>query len=223
MEFKYPIVTIVMGLLAVPLVPAVSWAGTGEPDDQLWTELRVIGPLASNTTITGIGQLRLSETLSNPIFTALGADVNYRYGEWTVSLGYRHQVTGNRQGEDINVTQVALVMGTWARRFGRSTVAVRTRIENTITASSNPWRARLRLEYRWATQSWGLVSYLYSSDEVFYRFDTDEFWRNRFQAGCNLVFNKHTALQVYYQRQDSTHQSPGAINALGLLAVISFD
>jgi len=217
---KHPTVMIVMALLAVP---AVSWAGTGEPDDQLWTELDVVAPLASNTTITGIGQLRLSETLSNPILTALGADVNYKYGEWTVSVGYRHQVTGNREGEDINVTQVALVMGTWARRFGRSTIAVRTRVENTITASGNPWRARLRLEYRWATEDWGLVSYLYSSDEVFYRFDKDEFWRNRFQAGCNLTFSKHTDLKLYYQRQDSRHQTPAAITALGLLAVVTFE
>ena len=211
---------IVMALLAAP---AVSWGGTGEPDDQLWTELDVIAPLASNTTITGIGQLRLSETLSNPVLTALGADVNYKYDEWTVSVGYRHQVTGNREGEDVNITQVALVMATWARRFGRGTIAIRTRVENTITASSNPWRARLRLEYRWATEGWGLVSYLYGSDEVFYRFDKDEFWRNRFQAGSNLTFSKHTDLKLYYQRQDSRHQTPAAINALGVLAVVTFD
>jgi hypothetical protein len=217
---KHPKVMVVMLFLAAP---AVSWAGTGEPDDQLWTELDVVAPVASNTTVTGIGQLRLSETLSNPIFTALGADVNYKYGEWTFSLGYRHQVTGNREGEDTNVTQVALAMGTWARRFGRNTIAVRTRVENTITASSNPWRARLRLEYRWATETWGVVSYLYSSDEVFYRFDKDEFWRNRFQAGCNLTLSKHTDLKVYYQRQDSRHQTPAAINALGLLAVVNFE
>jgi hypothetical protein len=217
-DLKHPTVMIVVALLAAP---AVGWAGTGEPDNQLWTELDVVAPLASNTTITGLGQVRLSESLSNPTLTALGADVNHKSGEWTVSLGYRHQVTGNRQGEDVNITQLALLMGTWARSFGRSTIAVRTRVENTITASSNPWRARLRLEYRWATEDWGLVSYLYSSDEVFYRFDKDEFWRNRFQAGCNLVFNKHTDLKLYYQRQDSRHQTPGAINALGVLAVVS--
>ena len=216
---KHPTVMMAMALLASP---AMCWAGTGEPDDQLWTELDVVAPLASNTTITGIGQLRLSGTLSNPILTALGADVNYKYDGWTFSLGYRHQVTGNRQGEDINITQVALAMGTWARRFGRSTIAIRTRVENTITAS-NPWRARLRLEYRWATEDWGPVSYLYSSDEVFYRFDKDEFWRNRFQAGCNLTFSKHTDLKLYYQRQDSRHQTPGAINALGVLAVVTFE
>jgi len=216
---KYPTV---MTLLALLVAPAVSWAGTGEPDDQLWTELDVVARLASNTTITAIGQLRLSETLSNPVFTALGADVNYKYGQWTVSVGYRHQVTGNREGEDINVTQAALVMATWARRFGRSTIAVRTRVENTITASSDPWRARLRLEYRWATEDWGLLSYLYGSDEVFYRFDKDEFWRNRFQAGCNLTFSKHTDLKLYYQRQDSRHQTPGAINAVGVIAVVTF-
>jgi hypothetical protein len=209
-----------MALLAAP---AGSWAGTGEPDDQLWTELDVVAPLASNTTITAIGQVRLSESLSNPVFTALGADVNYKLGEWTVSLGYRHQVTGNREGEDVNVTQVALLMGTWARRFGRSTIALRTRVENTITASGNPWRARFRAEYRWATDDWGLMSYLYTSDEVFYRFDKDEFWRNRFQAGCNLTLSKHTDLKLYYQRQDSKHQTPGAINALGVLAVLSFE
>jgi hypothetical protein len=217
---KHPTVMMAMALLASP---AMCWSGTGEPDDQLWTELDVVAPLASNTTITGIGQLRLSETLSNPILTTLGADVNYKYGEWTFSLGYRHQVTGNREGEDINVTQVALVMGTWARRFGRSTIAIRTRVENTITASSNPWRARLRLEYRWATEDWGLVSYFYSSDEVFYRFDKDEFWRNRFQAGCNLTFSKHVDLKLYYQRQDSRNQTPAAINALGVLAEVTFE
>jgi hypothetical protein len=217
---KHPILPAAMALLAVA---TVSRAGTGEPDDQLWTELNVTAPIASNTTLTGIGQLRLSETLENPIFSALGADVNYKYGEWTFSIGYRHQVTGNHEGEDINVTQVALAMGTWARRFGRNTIQVRTRVENTITASSNPWRARLRLEYRWATEGWGPVSYLYSSDEVFYRFDKDEFWRNRFQAGFNLMFNKHAGVKLYYQRQDSLHQTPAAINALGVLAEITFE
>jgi Protein of unknown function (DUF2490) len=220
MRLKHPTLLILTGLLAAP---AASQGGTGEPDKQLWTELDVVAPLASNTTITGIGQVRLSATLSNPILTALGGDVNYRRGEWTLSLGYRHQVTGNREGEDINVTQYALMMGTWARRFGRSTIAVRTRVENTITASGNPWRARFRVEYRWATVGWGLVSYLFGNDEVFYRFSDDEFWRNRLQAGCNLVFSKHMDMKVYYQRQDSEHQTPGAINALGVLAAYTFE
>jgi hypothetical protein len=217
---KHPTVLMIMVLLAAS---GASRAGTGEPDTQLWTELDVVAPLASDITITGIGQLRLSETISNPILTAAGADLNYKYREWLLSVGYRHQVTGNREGEDVNVTQLALVMGTWARRFGRSTIALRTRVENTITASGNPWRARFRAEYRWATEDWGLMSYLYTSDEVFYRFDKDEFWRNRFQAGCNLTFSKHTDLKLYYQRQDSKHQTPGAINALGVLAAFTFE
>ena len=67
------------------------------------------------------------------------------------------------------------------------------------------------------------MSYLYSSDEVFYRFGDDEFWRNRFQAGCNRVFSRHAGLQLYYQRQDSRHQTPGAIDALGVLRWLRFD
>jgi Protein of unknown function (DUF2490) len=204
-------------------VPTAAWAGTGAPDDQLWTELDVIAPVATNTTLTGIGQLRLSESLPNPILTALGADLNYKTGEWTLTLGYRHQLTGDRQGEEINVTQVLRLSATWARRFGRSTIAVRTLLEDTLTASSNPWRLRLRGEYRWATEDWGPISYLYSNDEVFYQFSDDEFWRNRFQAGLNLRCGKRTSLRLYYQRQDSKNQTPGAINALGVLAAIDFD
>jgi hypothetical protein len=73
---KHLTASILMALLAAP---AASRAGTGEPDDQLWTELDVVAPIATNTTITGINQLRLSESLSNPTLTALGADLNYRH------------------------------------------------------------------------------------------------------------------------------------------------
>jgi Protein of unknown function (DUF2490) len=210
-------------LVALMAAPVASWAGTGVPDDQLWGELDVTAPLTATTSITGIGQLRLSETLPNPTLTAMGADVNFKDGEWTFSLGYRHQLTGNRQGEDVNVTQAALLMGTWARRFGRSTIDLRTRVEHTISTPGNPWRARFRAEYRCATSGWGLVSYLYSNDEVFYQFSNDEFWRNRFQAGGNLTFGAHTDVRLYYQRQDSRHQTPGAINALGVLVAVSFE
>ena len=213
-------------LLVLTLSAAVATAaraGTGVPDDQLWTELDVIAPLATNTTITGVAQLRLSETLPNPILTALGADLNYKLGEWTLGIGYRHEVTGNRQGEEPNITQVLRLPATWARRFGRSTVAIRTMVQDTLTASSNPWRMRLRAEYRWATETWGPIAYLYANDEVFYQFSDDEFYRNRFQAGLNLRFGERTSLRVYYQRQDSKNQTPGAINALGLLAAYDFD
>ena len=193
------------------------------PDEQLWTELDVIAPVTDKTTITGIAQLRLSESLPNPILTALGADLNYKTGEWTLGIGYRHEVTGNRQGEEPDITQVVRLPVTWARRFGRSTVAIRVMPQSTLTASSNPWRLRIRAEYRWATQGWGPISYLYSSDEVFYQFSDNELFRNRFQAGLNLRCGERTSLRLYYQRQDSNNQTPGAINALGVLAAIDLD
>jgi len=199
------------------------WAGTGVPDEQLWTELDVSGPLGTDNTITGVAQLRLSESLANPTFTALGVDLDHKSGEWTLGIGYRHQVTGDRQGEDINITQVLRANATWKHRFGRSTIAVRTRVENTLTASGNPWRVRVRPEYRWATPDWGSVSYLFVNNEVYYQFSNDEFFRNRFQAGANLVLGERTELVVYYQRQDSKQQTPGAINALGLTMKVSLE
>ncbi len=179
--------------------------------------------LWNSYTLTGVAQLRLSDSLSNPTFTAGGLDLDRKTGDWTLGIGYRHQVTGNRQGEDVNITQVLRLNATWQFRSGRNTFAIRTRVENTLTASGNPWRVRLRPEYRWSPYDWGMVSYLYANDEVFYRFSDDEFFRNRFQSGMNLAFGKRTALKVYYQRQDTNGQTPGAINALGLTMDISLD
>lgn len=200
-----------------------AFAGTGVPDDQLWSELDVSAPLGADNTITGVAQLRLSESLSNPTYTAGGLDLDHRSGAWTFGVGYRHQVTGNRQGEDINITQVLRLNATWRHRSGRNTFDFRTRVENTLTAAGNPWRVRVRPEYRCATPDWGMVSYLYANDEVFYRFSDDQFFRNRFQAGLDLALSKRTALKVYYQRQDTHGQTPGAINALGLTMDISLD
>jgi hypothetical protein len=58
---------------------------------------------------------------------------------------------------------------------------------------------------------------------VFYKFENDEWFRNRFQAGANLKLTRRTELKVYYQRQDETVGHPGQINALGLLAVMNFE
>jgi hypothetical protein len=211
----------VAGLLAV--AAATSQAGTGVPDSQLWTEMDVAVPLSERLTITAIGQLRLSETLPNPSQTASGLDLSYKEGEWTFTAGYRHQLTGDRIEENPNVSQVALGAATYAHRFGRNTVAVRLRLEDTITASSNPWRARLRAEYRRATEGIGSVSYWFVNDEVFYQFSDSEFFRNRAQAGVNLQLHRAVGLRVYFQRQDTRNATPGAINALGLLLAYRFD
>jgi hypothetical protein len=214
--------------IAALSAPADSWAGTGVPDTQLWTELDVTGPLATNTTITGIGQLRLSESLSNPTLTTLGADLNYKAGVWTLSAGYRHELTPERpeeniEGRNVKVTQVALLMAKYAKRFGRSTLAFRFRFDDTINATSNPYRVRFRAEYRWATAGVPWMSYLFASDEVFYGLQDQGWYRNRFRTGANLILSKRTTLDVFYQRQDSNNSTPGAINALGLTAAVNFD
>jgi len=216
-----------VGIATLGVAPG-SWAVTGVPDAQLCTELDVTGPLTTNTTITGIGQLRLSESLSNPTLTALGAELNYKLGTWTLSAGYRHEVTPERPAEDIEgrevkVTQVALLMAKYAKRFGRSTLAFRFRFDDTINATSNPYRLRIRAEYRWATEEIAWMSYIFASDEVFYGLQDQGWYRNRFRIGANLILTKRTRLDVFYQRQDSNNSTPGAINALGLTAAVNFD
>lgn len=209
-------------------VASGSWAGTGEPDAQLWTELDVTGPLTTNTTITGIGRLRFSESLPNPTLSSLGVDLNYKVGSWTLSAGYRHELTPERpeenvDGRNVEITQVALLMAKYAKSFGRSALVFRFRLDDTINATSNPYRARIRAEYRWAPEQIRWMSYVFVNDEVFYEFQDQEWFRNRFRAGANLILSKRTTLDVFYQRQDSNNSTPGAINALGLTAAINFD
>jgi len=203
-------------------------AATGAPDTQLWTELDVTGNLATNTTITGIARVRLSESLPNPTLASPGVDLNYKAGEWTLSAGYRYDATAEHEpetvgGKTVKISQVALLMGRRAWQFGRNTLAVRLRMDDTINASSNPYRARIRLEYRWATEGLRWVSYLFTNDEVFYEFQDQKWFRNRFRAGANLKLSERTDLDVFYQRQDSNNSTPGAINALGLTASVSFE
>jgi hypothetical protein len=207
--------------------PFAAWAGTGEPDTQLWNELDVTGPLATNTTITGIAKLRFSESLPNPSLTALEADLNHKVGSWWLSFGYRYDATPERDEEvvdhkTIKTSQSLKLYGSRAWRFGRNTLALRLRLDSTLDASSNPYRARIRLEYRWATEGISWMSYLFANDEVFYEFQDQEWYRNRFRAGANLVLSERTDLQVFYQRQDSNNSTPGAINALGLTLDVTF-
>jgi hypothetical protein len=158
----------------------------------------------------------VSESLANPTLTALGVDFNYKHDDLTFSAGYRHQVTGHRT-DDPKVTQLGLLMATYAPRLGRHTIAIRGRLEDTVHANSNPYRLRLRAEYRYAIEAWGPVSYLFANDEVFYQFSNDEAYRNRFQAGASLKIGKRASLLVYYQRQDDKLNNPGALNVLGLI------
>ena len=207
--------------------PLAVWAGTGVPDTQLWTELDVTGPLTTNTTITGVARVRLSESLPNPTLASPGVDLNYEAGEWTVSAGYRYDATAQREpetvdGKSVKIRQVALLMGKRGWRFGRNTLALRLRFDDIISASSNPYRARVRLEYRWATEGLRWVSYLFTNDEVFYEFQDQKWFRNRFRAGANLKLTERTDLDAFYQRQDSNNSTPGAINALGLTLEVTF-
>jgi hypothetical protein len=213
--------------LAALTLPFAAWSGTGEPDTQLWTELDVTGPLTTNVTITGIARLRFSESLPNPTLASPGVDLNYKAGEWTLSAGYRYDATAQREpetvdGKSVKISQVALLMGKRAWRFGRNTLAVRLRLDDTINASSNPYRARFRGEYRWATEGIRWMSYVFANDEVFYEFQDEKWFRNRFRVGANLILTERTDLEVFYQRQDSNNSTPGAINALGLTFDVTF-
>jgi hypothetical protein len=47
-------------------------------------------------------------------------------------------------------------MPTYSGQIGPGTLAIRCRVDNTITSSSNPWRLRLRAEYQWSIEDLGV-------------------------------------------------------------------
>lgn len=215
--------TLPFALLTLVLaLPARVQAGTGVPDDQWWSELDLGGNLDRRFSLTGIMQLRLSATLENPSLTASGLDFNYKHDDWTLGLGYRHQVTGNRVRSNPNVTQEALFVASYMHRFGQNTLSIRSRFENTITASSNPWRERLRGEYRRGLREAWRFSYLFINDEGFYQFSNNQWFRNRLEVGTDVTLTRAADMRLYYMRQDSRNSTPGAINALGITFAVQF-
>jgi hypothetical protein len=73
------------------VMTVMSWAGTGEPDDQLWTELDGGRPPRLEHHDYRNWSTVPERDPVQPDLHCSGRDVNYKYGEWTVSLGYRHQ------------------------------------------------------------------------------------------------------------------------------------
>ncbi len=214
--------------VAAFLAPPAAGGSSSDTDTQLWTELDVTAPLASHTTITGIARLRFSETLANPVLASPGADVNYQLGRWTLSAGYRYDATAQREpetvgGKSVKISQTALLTGKRSWRFGRNTLGLRLRLDDTLNASSNPYRARVRVEYRWATEGLRWVSYLFTNDEAFYEFQDQQWFRNRFKAGLNLTLTPRTDLQIYYLHQHSDNSTPATIDGLGLTCDVTFE
>jgi hypothetical protein len=213
------VVTIFGAVLALPVS---ALAAAPSPNAQIWSEADFIGSLGKSTTLTGITIGRFGESVPNPTLTAAGLQLDHKIGHWTLGASYRHQVVRHSTGGP-SISQLAIAMATYADTFGRSTIAIRARVDNTLHSSGNPWRFRIRGEYRWATPKAGQVSYLFINDEFFYQGSASEWSRTRTQAGMNLKFGRRTDLLLYYQYQYDKLSSPAAINALGLTLKVNLE
>jgi len=211
-----------IGLLAAAALAApLARSAVPDPDAQLWSEADLIGALAKNTTLTGIVIGRFGQELPNPTLTALGLDLSQRVGHWTFEAGFRHQAVAHSTGGP-SISGLAIAVVTYSRTFARSTIAIRSRADNTLHSSGNPWRFRIRGEYRWATPTAGPISYLFINDEEFYQGSASEWSRNRAQAGMNFVLGERSDLLVYYQWQSDRLSTPSHIHALGLTLHVHF-
>jgi len=212
-----------IGLLAAAVLAAApAVASVPDPDAQLWTEADLIGALATNTALTGILIGRFGRDLPNPTLTALGVDLSQRVGDWTFEAGLRHQAVAHSTGGP-SISGLAIAVVTYSRTFVRSTIAIRSRIDNTLHSSGNPWRFRIRGEYRWALPTAGPISYVFINDEALYQGSAREWFRNRAQTGMDFALGKRSDLLLYYQRQSDRLSTPSHIHALGLTLYVNLE
>jgi len=207
-------------LVVTALAPPLTVAATPSRDAQIWSEADFIGFLSKQTTLTGILIGRAGESVPNPTLTALGLQLDQKFRHWSIGLGYRRQAVRHSTGGP-DISRLAIAVAAFREDFGRSAVQIRTRIDNTLHSSGNPWRFRLRAEYRWATPGMRPISYLFLNDEAFY--SAGEWSRNRAQGGLGLNLGRGKDLQVYYQWQNDRISNPARINALGLHFDMKFD
>ena len=209
-------------LVGASVVPLTSLAATPSPDAQLWSEADFIGSLSKKTTLTGIAIARVGQSVPNPTLTALGLQLDQKVAHWTFGVSYRRTVVRHSTGGP-SISQLAIAMATYEVRLDRSTIEVRGRVDNTLHSTGNPWRFRIRPEYRWAIEGVGPISYLFVNDEFFYQGSAGEWSRNRAQIGLGLALGRATDLQAYYQWQNDRISTPARSNALGLHLNVHFE
>jgi hypothetical protein len=178
-------------VLALSL-PFGACAAAPSPNTQLWSEADFIDSLTKGTTLTGITIARFGESLANPTLTAAGLELDHKIGHWTLGVSYRHQVVRHSTGGP-SISQLAIALATYTETFGRSTIAIRARADNTLHSTGNPWRFRIRGEYRWATPRAGAISYLFVNDELFYQGSASKWSRTRAQAGSSSAVGARTS------------------------------
>jgi len=198
-----------LSTLASLALAAPTWALAATPsaDAQLWSEADFVGALTKNISLTGIAIARVAESVHNPTLTALGLGLDGNLGHWILATSYRHELIGHATGGP-PISQLATAMAAYTANFDRSTVEIRGRTDNTLNSTGNPWRFRIRGEYRRVSAEVQAISYSFINDEVFYDGSTSDWSRNRAQAGMNLSFIPRTASVLSVAIR--SHKSPGA-------------
>lgn len=124
---------------------------------QIWSQADVVGGLTLGTTLTGTLIARAGEAEPDPTLTALGLQLDQRLRALILAAGYRHAVARHPTGGP-DVTQLVLLESTYVVRADRSTLIFRARADNTLHSFGNPWRFRIRGEYRWVTRCMDPIS-----------------------------------------------------------------
>jgi len=183
-------------------------------DNQVWSELQLAVPISDKIDLVLLGVVRFGRNVSRPVNERVGAGILVRCGRYLTLLPSYLYVAS--QPTSINhSTEHRITLEVTPKFPIRSfVVSDRNRVEfHFHSPSPNFVQYRNRMQIEHALPLHDLHGFV--ADEVFYDSVASAWIRNRFYLGVAKKVNKHSALEIYYVRQNDGHSRPGDINALG--------
>src|SRR5262245_16128572 len=184
-------------------------------DTQLWTEVRFSMPVKNSVDFLVIGGLRAGRNMTDLVNERVGAGVVWNLGKHVeLSTIYGRIVWQPVPGQTLHENRFTLdAEFEWP--VGRFVLAQRSRIDRRLIdgGTTTRYRNRVRLAYPLRSFNGGMNIFL--SEEVFYDWRLNSWFRNRMAVGVDKPLSKRLLLEIYYLRQNDGISLQGDFHVIG--------
>jgi len=208
-------------VLVAQSAPAQSSNDPDHGDTQLWTEVRFSMPVKNSVDFLVIGGLRAGRNLTDLVNERVGAGVVWRLGKHVeLSTIYGRIVWQPVPRQTLHENRFTLdAEFEWP--LGRFALAQRNRIDRRLVDGETTTRYRNRVRLTYPLRSFNGGMNIFLSEEVFYDWRLNSWFRNRMAVGVDKPLSKRLLLEIYYLRQNDGMSLPGDIHVIGATLHVS--
>jgi hypothetical protein len=183
-------------------------AQSAQEDTQSWNDLQLSAPLSKKVDFNLTGTFRFGNNLQKLVERRIAIGFTFKTGKYlSFAPSYTNIVTNSVTGR--SAIENRLSFATTIRfALGKLVISDRNLFERRLRAT-NTTRYRNRLQFEHPFNIGKFKFGLFASDEVFYGWNVNHWFRNRFIVGISKSLNKKLALDVYYLRQNDGLARPG--------------